>query len=278
MTIVKCKVSNLLILLVLLTSSANSQEARNAAFQLLDAVRIEQRIGEQVPMGVRLWDSNGEAVRLGDLIQDRPVILSLVYYECPMLCTQVLNGLLASLKALSFDVGSEFDVVTVSFDPKEGPDLAAKKKSSYIESYNRNGAETGWHFLSGDSLSIAQLTQSVGFHFVYQEEVDQFAHGSAVIILTPRGNIAQYHFGIEYAPRDIRLGLVEASNEEVGSIVDQVLLYCFHYDPTVGRYGVTILSVIRIAGGFTALLVVGGIVVLLRSERRPRTPAVEVVG
>lgn len=247
---------------------AEAQESKSPAFQVLDEVRIEQRIGEQVPLDLAFTDSDGRAVRLGDLVTDRPVVLSLVYYECPMLCTQVLNGLLASLKAISLDVGDGFDVVTVSFDPDEGPDLAAKKKASYIESYGREGAAAGWHFLTGTEASIAAITEAVGFHYVYQEDVDQFAHGSAVMVLTPGGVVSQYHFGIEYAPRDLRLGIVEASNGELGSLVDQVLLYCFHYDPTVGKYGLVILNVVRIAGGLTVGILAFGILFMLKKERK----------
>lgn len=266
-------------LAVLLAVSAEAQESRSPAFQVLDAVRIDQRIGERVPVDAVFANSAGEAVRLGDLLNERPVILSLVYYECPMLCTQVLNGLLSSLKTMKLDVGKDFDVLTVSFDPEEGTELARDKKASYLASYDRPGSEDGWHFLTGEAASIAALTESVGFNYVYQEDVDQFAHGSAVMVLTPDGVVSQYHFGIEYAPRDLRLGLIEASGGGLGTIVDQVLLYCFHYDPTIGKYGVAILNVIRLAGGLTVGVMAFGILFLLRKEKRSkRAEAVQVPG
>ena len=264
------KAIQLSIAALLLGSVVRAQESRSPAFNVLNEVGIEQRIGESLPLDAAFVTADGESVLLGDLLGDRPVILALVYYECPMLCTQVLNGLLASLKALTFDVGDEFDVVTVSFDPGEGPALAASKKASYLESYGREGAGEGWHFLTGDVASIRALTEAVGFHYVYQEDVDQFAHGSAVVMVTPDGKVAQYYFGIEYSPRDLRLGIVEGSEGRVGTIVDQVLLYCFHYDPTVGKYGVAILNVIRVAGGLTAGLMAFGILYLLRNERRSK--------
>ena len=257
-----------------MVTPVDGQESRSPAFQVLDEVRIEQRIGEQVPLDLAFTDATGTPVRLGDLLKDRPVILSMVYYECPMLCTQVLNGLLSSVKSMKFEIGDEFDIVTVSFDPDEGKELASAKKASYVESYGRSGAERGWHFLTGDSTSIAALTNAVGFHYVYQEDVDQFAHGSVVIVLTPEGVVSQYHFGIEYAPRDLRLAVVEASSGRVGTLVDQILLYCFHYDPTVGKYGVVILNVIRLAGGLTVGVMAIGILYLLRSEKRS-SPAPE---
>jgi protein SCO1/2 len=265
----KFKMSSVVATLACLVTAVpiEGQESRSPAFQVLDEVRIEQRIGEQVPLGLTFTDASGGEVKLSQLLKDRPVILSMVYYECPMLCTQVLNGLLSSVKTMKFNIGDEFDVVTVSFDPDEGTELARAKKASYIESYGRSGAEKGWHFLTGDSISIQALTESVGFHYVYQADVDQFAHGSVVIVLNPDGVISQYHFGIEYAPRDLRLAVVEASSGELGTLVDQILLYCFHYDPTVGKYGVTILNVIRLAGGLTVGVMAFGILYLLRKEK-----------
>jgi protein SCO1/2 len=268
----KFYISSLVATLVCLLTTApiEGQESRSPAFQVLDEVRIEQRIGGQVPLGLTFTDASGIEVKLGQLVKDRPVILSMVYYECPMLCTQVLNGLLSSVKTMKFNIGNEFDVVTVSFDPDEGTELARAKKASYLESYGRPGAEKGWHFLTGDSTSIHVLTESVGFHYVYQADVDQFAHGAVVIVLNPDGVVSQYHFGIEYAPRDLRLAVVEASSGELGTLVDQILLYCFHYDPTVGKYGVTILNVIRLAGGLTVGVMAFGIRYLLRKEKRSK--------
>jgi protein SCO1/2 len=224
---------------------------------VLRDVGIDQRLNHQAPLHLSFRDEEGRAVRLGDYFGRRPVILALVYYECPMLCTQVLNGLVSALGVLSFDAGREFDVVAVSFDPGEGPELARAKKHAYLERYRRPGAERGWHFLTGAQPAIAELTRAVGFRYVYDERRDQFAHGAAVIVLTPSGRIARYFYGIEYAPRDLRLGLVEASANRIGSIADQVLLLCYHYDPASGRYGFVALTLVRIGGVLTVAAIVG---------------------
>lgn len=214
----------------------------------LRQVGIEQRLNNQVPLDLVFTDENGQEVRLGQYFGRKPVVLSLVYYDCPMLCTQVLNGLTGSLKALKFDVGQEFEVVTVSFDPREKADLAKQKKDAYMARYGREGAGAGWHFLTGSEASIEALTKAVGFNFAWDEETKQFAHASGVIILTPEGRVSRYFYGIEYAPRDMQLGLVEASNNKIGSPVDQILLYCFHYDPQTGKYGFAIMNSIRVLG------------------------------
>lgn len=214
----------------------------------LRRVGIDQRLNNQVPLDLVFSDENGQEVRLGQYFGRKPVVLSLVYYDCPMLCTQVLNGLTGSLKALKFDVGRDFEVVTVSFDPREKSDLARQKKEAYMARYGREGASAGWHFLTGNEASIIALTEAVGFHFAWDEETRQFAHASGIIILTPEGRVSRYFYGIEYAPRDMQLGLVEASNNKIGSPVDQILLYCFHYDPQTGKYGFAIMNAIRVTG------------------------------
>jgi protein SCO1/2 len=214
----------------------------------LRQVGIDQRLNNQVPLDLVFTDENGQEVRLGQYFGRKPVVLSLVYYDCPMLCTQVLNGLTGSLKALKFDVGREFEVVTVSFDPREKADLAKQKKDAYMARYGREGAGAGWHFLTGSEASIVALTEAVGFHFAWDEETKQFAHASGIMILTPEGKVSRYFYGIEYAPRDMQLGLVEASNNKIGSPVDQILLYCFHYDPQTGKYGFAIMNSIRVLG------------------------------
>lgn len=231
---------------------------------ILREVGIDQRLNQQVPLNLPFRDEEGRAVRLGDYFGRRPVILALVYYECPMLCTQVLNGLVGALGVLSFDAGREFDVVAVSFDPEEGAHLARAKKQTYLERYGRPGAERGWHFLTGGQPAITELTRAVGFRYVYDERLDQFAHGAAVTVLTPSGVIARYFYGIEYAPRDLRLGLVEASANRIGSAADQVLLLCYHYDPASGRYGFVALTLVRIGGVVT----VAAFGVFLILERR----------
>jgi len=237
---------------------------------VLDEVGIDQKLNEPVPLDLEFRDETGKTVQLRDYFGEKPVVLSLVYYECPMLCTMVLNGLLRSFRALTFDVGKDFTVVTVSFDPRETPALAAAKKKTYIEGYGRPVAADGWHFLTGDEASIKRLTQAVGFRYVYDEETKQFAHASGIMVLTPQGKLARYFYGIEYAPKDLRLGLVEASAGKVGSPVDQVLLYCYHYDPQTGKYGVVIMNVLRLAGGATVLILGAFMFVMFRRDRRLR--------
>lgn len=252
-------------------SGVHSQDVN----KVLEDVGIEQRLNARIPLDLEFRDSSGNTVRTGDFLGQRPVILSLVYYECPMLCTLVLNGLLRAAKALSFDVGTEFDVLTVSFDPLETPELAAAKRKSYLKKYGREGAERGWHFLTGEKSSIEKLTEAVGFRYRYNPVTDEYAHSSALIVLTPEGRISRYFYGVEYAGRDLRLALVEASNEKIGSVVDEVLLLCMQYDPEKGKYGVVIMRVMRLAGGATVLLVAGGVALMLWRDRRRRTRAPE---
>ena len=193
-------------------------------------VGFDQKLDAQVPLDIPLRDEAGKPVRLGDFFGERPVILTLVYYECPMLCNEVLNALTRGLKGLTFDVGDQFEVVTVSIDPAETPELAARKKAGYLRRYGRPGAERGWHFLTGDEGSIRKLAQSVGFRYVYMPESKQYAHAAGIVLLTPRGRVARYFFGISYAPRDLRLGLTEASAGKIGSPIDQMLLFCYQFD------------------------------------------------
>ena len=220
---------------------------------ILNEIGIDQRIGEQLPLDIPFTDESGRTVRLGDYFGKRPVILALVYYECPMLCTQVLNGLVSALGVMNFEAGREFDVVAVSFNPKEGPGLASQKKAAYVERYGRPGSAGGWHFLTGSQESIAQLTDAVGFRYALDPEIGQFAHGAAIEVITPKGTIAKYFYGIEYSPRDLRLGLVEAADERIGTLIDDVLLFCYHYDPSTGKYGATVLGIVRMAGVATIL-------------------------
>jgi protein SCO1/2 len=232
----------------------------------LREVGIDQRLDEQVPLDLVFRDEHGTPGPLRRHFRGKPVILSLVYYECPMLCTLVLNGLVSALGVLSFDVGREFEVVTVSFDPAETPALAAAKKDSYLQRYRRAGASEGWHFLTGDAVAIAQLARSVGFRYTYDSERKQFAHAAGIVLLTPEGRIARYFFGVEYAPRDLRLGLVEATQNRIGTVVDQLLLFCFHYDPSSGRYSAATMNLIRAGSAITALLLAGFVITMLRRE------------
>jgi protein SCO1/2 len=232
-------------------------------------IGIVQHLNQQVPLDLTFRDDTGKKVQLADLMNNgRPVILSLVYYECPMLCTQVLNGLLRSMRVMSFDVGTEFDVITVSIDPGETSALARAKKNEYVGRYRREGAAAGWHFLTGEADQIERLAETVGFRYEYDEETDMYVHASGVMLLTPEGRLARYFYGIEYSPKDMRLGLVEASENRIGSPVDQVLLLCFQYDPTTGKYGLVIMNSIRLAGGATVVLLVLLIVGMIRRDRR----------
>lgn len=239
----------------------------NGLPKTLDNVGIDQKLNEQVPLDVVFRDETGREVRLAEYFnQGRPVIISLVYYECPMLCNQVLNGLAGALKTLSFDVGKEFDVVTVSFDARETPQLAAAKKDSYMARYNRPGAEKGWHFLTGDQKSIDALTKAIGFRYAYDAATNQFAHASGIMLTTPEGKLARYFYGIEYAPKEFRLGIIEASQNKIGTPVDQLLLYCFHYDPATGKYGLAIMNVVKLAGVATVIGMVALFVFMRRRE------------
>jgi protein SCO1/2 len=236
--------------------------------EVLKKVDIEQRLGSRVPLDLKFRDEAGREVRLGEYFgKGRPVALTLVYYECPMLCNQVLNGAVGAFQALSFTAGREFEVVTVSFDPREGPDLAAKKKETYLRRYKREGAEQGWHFLTGDEASIKALADAVGFRYVWDEQSQQFAHASAVMVATPQGKLSHYFYGIDYAPRDLRLALVEASEGKVGSPVDSLILFCYHYDPASGRFA-PVMGVLRAAGVLTVFGVVGLVAYLMRRTRR----------
>jgi protein SCO1/2 len=219
-------------------------------------VKIQQKLDQQLPLDLTFRDENGQQVKLGQYFGKKPVVLALVYYDCPMLCTQVLNGMVTSFRVLPFQIGKEFEVVTVSFDPRETNTLAANKKNVYINylpEKMRAGARDGWHFLTGDPANIAQLTEAVGFHYRYDEATKQFAHASGIMLTTPQGKLSRYFYGIEYAPRDLRLGLIESSQNKIGSPVDQLLLYCYHYDPATGKYGAAVMKVMRVAGVITVL-------------------------
>jgi protein SCO1/2 len=230
----------------------------------LKNVGIQQNLNQQIPAELAFTDDLGRPVRLGGYFGKKPLILNLVYYNCPMLCGEVLSGLEHSLRMMKFDVGNEFDVITVSFDPSETPEMAAKKKAEFLKRYKRAGAEQGWHFLVGNKESVDALTQAAGFEYQYDEKTRQFAHVAAIMVLTPAGKIAQYYYGVEYPPKDLRLGLVEAGQGKIGNLVDQLLLYCYHYDPEAGKYSATILRVLRLAGVATMLCLGTLIFVMIR--------------
>jgi protein SCO1/2 len=236
--------------MVILAASASSARLRaeDSLPPLARDVGIVQRLNEEVPLDLTFRDEAGRIVPLSAYVKDKPVILVLAYYRCPMLCTQVLNGLLDSLRGISLDLGDAYRVVTVSFDARERPELAAAKKASYVENYGRAGAADGWHFLTAEQTSIDRLTRAVGFHYAYDRERDQFAHASGIMILTPEGKISRYFYGITFPSRDLRLALVEASAGKIGSLVDQVLLLCYHYNPSTGRYTPAIMGFVRLGG------------------------------
>jgi protein SCO1/2 len=238
----------------------------------LKDVGIDQKLNEQLPLDLVLHDETGRQVMLGDYFGKKPVVLSLVYYDCPMLCNQVLNGMITSFRVLAFKPGEEFEVVTVSFDSKENAAQAAAKKKTYIgylPEAKRASATAGWHFLTGDEENVRKLTEAIGFRFSFDEATNQFAHGSAIYVATPQGKLARYFYGIEYAPRDLRLGLIEAAENKIGTPMDQLLLYCYHYDPTTGKYGAAVINLIR-AGGVLTLLGIAGLFIFMRRRNASR--------
>ena len=252
-------------------------EAASAKPGILGRIGIDQRLNHQVPLDIPFVDENGRDVRLGDYFGKRPVVLALVYYECPMLCTQVLNGLTSALSVMNFEPGREFDVVAVSFNPREGPGLASQKKKNYIERYGRPQTAGGWHFLTGKEDAIKRLTEAVGFRYEFDEKIGQFAHGAGIEVLTPRGTIARYFYGIEFSARDLRLGVIEAADEKIGTPIDDFLLLCYHYDPATGKYGAAVLRLVRIGAVATVLGFVTFLAISLRRERlaRPAGPEVQ---
>ena len=230
----------------------------------LTNVGIQQNLNQQIPLDLTFRDETGKAVHLGDYIGKKPVILSLVYYRCPMLCNELLVGLESALKAVKFDVGKEFDVLTVSFDPKDTPEVATAKKAEILNRYNRSGSADGWHFFTGPQESIAALTKAAGFQYQYDPKTGQFAHTTAIMILTPEGRIAQYYYGVEFPPKDLRLGLIQASESKIGTLADQVTLYCYHYNPNTGKYSAIISRIIQLSGGLTILGIGTVLLVLFR--------------
>ena len=233
----------------------------------LREIGFDQNIDQRVPLDTTFRNEAGATVHLGDYFGKKPVVLVFAYFDCPMLCTQVISGLSSALGVMSLNPGKDFEIVTVSFNPHDTPASAAAKKAAYLERYKRAGAAEGWHFLTGDQPSIDRLTKAAGFRYVWDAETKQYAHPSGVIVVTPDGRLSRYLFGIEYGPRDLRLGIVEASEGKVGTPVDALLLYCYHYDPMTGRYGLVIMRAIRMAGAATVLALAAFIVVMVRKEQ-----------
>jgi protein SCO1 len=262
----------LLTLLLLLGTCVPAPAHHTAQHEipLLRQVDFVQRLHEFIPLDLVLWDETGRPVPLQDYFGRKPIILSLVYYDCPNLCTMVLNGLIRTLRALSLTVGADFDVLIVSINPQDTPALAAAKKARYVRGYGRAGAANGWHLLTGSPEAIERLTQAVGFHYTYDAARDQFAHASGIMVLTPQGQLARYFYGVEYAPRDVRLGLIEAAAHKIGSPIDQLLLLCYHYDPQSGTYSLAILRTLRLAGAATVVTLGAFLGVMVHRERRRR--------
>lgn len=242
---------------------------------ILKDVGFDQRLGAQVPLDVEFVDEAGRHVRLADYFDEKPVILVLAYYRCPMLCTQVLNGLVEGLRETPFTVGKEFRILTVSFDPEDTPKMAAAKKKSYLRYYGNPEAADGWRFLTGSQQSITRLCHAVGFRYAYDPATDQFAHAAGIVLLSPSGKISRYFYDVHYAGRDLRLGLVEASKNRIGSPIDQILLFCFHYDPAAGKYGTTIINLVRVGGVVTVVSLGAMFGWLFRSERGRRKAAAD---
>jgi len=232
----------------------------------LENVGIEQHLDAQVPPDLTFRDETGKTVKLGDYFGRKPLILNLVYYNCTMLCGEALAGLASAMRLVKFDVGNEFDVVTVSFDPRETPEIAAARKKDYVRRYGRANAAAGWHFLAGPADSINALTKAVGFQYQYDAKTNQYAHATAIMVLTPQGRISRYFYGVDFPPKDLRMGLVEASQGKIGNAVDAVLLFCYHYDPETGKYGAMVANILRLAAGATILFIGAFLFVLWRMD------------
>jgi protein SCO1/2 len=266
-----CVVASIFLATSSLSTSSTPQQP-----DILQNVGISQNLNSQIPLNLTFLDENNQQVRLANYFNQRPVILVLVYYECPMLCTMVLNDLLRTTRSMSETAGKDFDIVAVSFDPRDTPDLASKKKKTYLAQYNRSGAENGWHFLTGDQASITALTRAVGFHYTWDPKNQVFAHASGIMVATPAGVLSRYFFGIDYAPKDLRLALAEASDNKTGSVTTAVLLYCFAYDPSTGKYSLLITRLLKLAGIATLVLLASFITLNLLRERR--TPVGNLAG
>ncbi len=230
-------------------------------------IGLDQKLNGQVPLDAAFTDESGGPVRLRQYFGKKPVIMALVYYKCPKLCNQVLNGLLAAMRVMKFDAGKEFEVVLVGIDPRETPQVASGKKKSYIESYDRPGAENGWHFLTGQEAQIKRVADAVGYRYRFDDKMNQYVHPAGLMVATPAGKLAQYFYGFEYAPRDLKFAVMEASEERIGGLVDQVIFYCFMYDPASGKYGLVVMRVLRVMGIATVLSLGTLIFVLCRRNR-----------
>ncbi len=252
----------------LAVSVAPSRAQQPGVPSVLQQVSITQNLDTQISPDLAFRDETGSTVRLGDFFGRKPVLLSLVYFECPALCTEVLNGELRTMKAISLDLGKDYEAVTVSFEPKDTPALAQAKRDVYAGQYARPGAVDHWHFLTGEQSAIDALTQAVGFHYVYDAASRQYAHAAAIMVLTPAGRISRYFYGVQFPARDVRLGLVDASGGKIGTPTDHALLYCYQYDPETGKYGLVIMNIVRLFAGLTLAALGLFLFVMFRRERR----------
>jgi len=243
----------------------------------LPDVGFDQKLGEELPLDALFTNEEGEVVRLGDLLEGKPAVLALVYYECPMLCTFILNGLVEGLEELKFTVGDEFNAIAVSFNPRETPELARKKKENYLKGYSRTSTGSGWHFLTGGEDAISRLTQAAGFRYSFEEKSGQYAHPSGIMVVTQEGKIARYLFGISYPVRDLQFALMEASEKRIGSFTDQILLSCYHYNPVTGKYGLAIMNIVRAGGLMTVLAIFLFIFVNVRRDLRTKSRTMEML-
>jgi protein SCO1/2 len=232
------------------------------------AVTFAQRLNTQLPLDLQFKDESGRSVALGEYFGKRPVVLAFVYYQCPMLCTQVMNGISMALKVIPFTPGKDFDVVLVSFDPRDTPEAANAKKRAHMQHWSVQETAAGWHFLTGDEAAIRQVTSAAGFTYEWDEESGQFAHVSGLLTTTPDGRLSRYFYGVEYSPKELRMALVESGEGKVGSAVEELLLYCFQYDPTTGRYGLVVMNLVRLGGLVTMAVVAGFVVVMRRRDIR----------
>ncbi len=247
-----------------------SLQAQNVPTDVLNNIDIEQKLGAQMPLDVPFRDSKGRTVTFGELLDDRPAVLCFVYYGCPMLCTETLNGILKAANAMALKVGEDYDIITVSFDHEETTELAASKRTGYVNQCRKGRPDKKWHFLTGDASSIEAATKAAGFKFRYIPETGEFAHASAAMVLTPQGVLSKYFYGIEFSARDLRLGLVDAADRKIGSAVDKILLWCYHYDPATGKYGVSIMRAVRAGGVVTVATMLSFILVMVRRDRFSR--------
>lgn len=247
--------------------AVQSDGTTNQKITIFDQVGLDQHLNQQIPLDLTFKDENGQPVQLKQYFGSRPVILSLVYFQCPMLCSQVLSGMAGAFNGIRrFSVGRDFDVLTVSFDPRDTPENAAESKKTYLQRYRRAGAAQGWHFLTGNKQAIDALAGAVGFRYAWDPQIQQFAHASGIMLLTPDGRLAQYYYGIEYAPRDLQLGIIEASQGKIGNLADKFILYCYHYDPARGKYGAVVFNILRVSALATLLTLGGFMIIMFRRD------------